>query len=224
MATILLSLIKVCSRLHRIVRLRAAIGGDQLHLLAEHALRHLGRDCLDQRMAFVDVLDGKLHALEFVFALRRIGAGARHSGADGHRRPFRAGRPGPDRRLVGSKNRHGERHRHEAAAGQTGADLQQSTAGHANPLRPRVIREFGIFIPPDVSSVSTCAVNFFRLGRVSKLAVRLLLTGGVWCSPLALASPIILTELRAGTRPVGCDKPPAIAANVNATLVDSCDK
>ena len=91
--------------LHRVVRLGAAIRDHQIDLLAEHALGDLGRDLLDQRMAGVDMLDGQLHALEFVFALHRIGAGARHGGADADRWAGRAGRPGAERRMFGHADR-----------------------------------------------------------------------------------------------------------------------
>ncbi len=74
---------KVCCSCTALFGLARRVGDDQLHLLAEHALGDLGRDLLDQRMAAVDVLDGELHALELVFALHRIGAGARHGRADG---------------------------------------------------------------------------------------------------------------------------------------------
>ena len=72
-------------RLHRLVRLGGGIRDAVLQFLAEHALGGLGRYLLDQLMAAVDVLDRELIALEFVFALHRVGAGARHADADEHR-------------------------------------------------------------------------------------------------------------------------------------------
>ena len=91
MATILFSLMKVCCSCTAWFGLAAGVGDDELHLLAEHAFGDFGRDLLDQIVAAVDVLDGELHALEFVLALHRVGAGARHRGADGDGRP--ASRP-----------------------------------------------------------------------------------------------------------------------------------
>ena len=92
-------------RLHRFVRLGGGVGDAVLHFLAEHALGGLGRDLLDQLMAAVDVLDRELVALELVFALHRIGAGARHGNADEHRGAGRTGRIGADRRLVFGEGR-----------------------------------------------------------------------------------------------------------------------
>jgi len=56
-------------------------------------------------MAFVDVLDRELVALEFVLALDRIGPGARHGDADEYRVARRARRPGADRRTIRGKGR-----------------------------------------------------------------------------------------------------------------------
>ena len=103
--------------LHRLVRLGGTVGDEQVDLLAEQALGDLGRDLLEQRIAVVDVLDRELPALELVFALHRIGAGARHGGGDIDRVAFRAGRPGADRRLVADADReggHGQRGRQHA--------------------------------------------------------------------------------------------------------------
>ena len=86
--------------LHGVVGLGGGVGDDQRHLLAEHALVTLGAICLMHVVSLVDVLDGELHALELVFTLRRVGAGARHGRADGDGRAGRARRPCSDRRLV----------------------------------------------------------------------------------------------------------------------------
>ena len=118
-------------RLHRFVRLGGGVGDAELHFLAEHALGGLGRNLLEQFVAFIDVLDGKLVALEFVLALHRVSAGARHRGADEHRIARRAGRIGADRRMVFGERRHGKATRQHRSADKTGAALQQRTARHA---------------------------------------------------------------------------------------------
>ena len=89
-------------RLHGLVRLGGGIGDAELQLLAKHALLRLRRDLLDQFVALVDVLDRELIALELVFTLHGIGAGARHRHADEYRvalanLPARC-RSAPDRR------------------------------------------------------------------------------------------------------------------------------
>ena len=86
-------------------------------------------------MAPVDVLDGKLHALELIFALHRIGAGARHGGADGHRWALRAGRPGADRRLICRVCRH-EAEAARAANGK-GAEPGAGRGSRAQHMAPR---------------------------------------------------------------------------------------
>ena len=73
---------KVCCSCTAWFGLAAAVGDDELDLLAEHALGHLRRDLLDQVMAFIDVVDGELHALELILALNGVRAGERHGGAD----------------------------------------------------------------------------------------------------------------------------------------------
>jgi hypothetical protein len=131
--------------LHRLVRLGAAVGNDELHLFAEHALGDLGRDLLDQLMALVDVLDRKLHALELVLALHGIGAGARHRGADGHGGAGAAVRVGPDRWLIS-----GKRVAHEGEpAGAAGGERAEPGAGCdrlPQQPAPRECRERGFFV------------------------------------------------------------------------------
>src|SRR5262249_2004971 len=123
--------------LHGLVRLCGAVGGEQVDLLAKQALANLGRDLLEQRIAVVDVLDSELPTLELVLALHRVGAGARHGGADTDGVAFRTGRPGPDWRLVADADReggHGQRGRQHGAAGKAGAGPQQRATGHAAKL------------------------------------------------------------------------------------------
>ena len=91
---------KTCCSCTALFGLAAEVGDDQLHLLAEHALGHLGRDLLDEIIALIEVFDGKLHALEFILALHGVGACARHRGADRDRIALRAGRPSAERRLI----------------------------------------------------------------------------------------------------------------------------
>ena len=90
-------------RLHRFVRLGRGVRDAVLQFLAENTLGGLGRDLLDQLMAAVDVLDREFVALEFVFALHRIGAGARHGNTDENRG---AGRTRPDRSRSPACRRH----------------------------------------------------------------------------------------------------------------------
>ena len=97
---ILFWLMKVCCSCTALFGFAAEFGDDELDLLAEHALGHLRRDLLDQVVALVEMLDGELHALELVFALRGVRAGAGDSGADCDQVAPRAGRPGAERRLV----------------------------------------------------------------------------------------------------------------------------
>ena len=59
-----------------------------------------GAICLDQVVALIEVLDGKLHALELILALYGVGARTRHGSADRDRVALRAGRPSADGRLV----------------------------------------------------------------------------------------------------------------------------
>src|SRR5262249_2336306 len=109
--------------LHRLVRLGGAVSGEQVDRLAEQTLADLGRDLFEQRIAVVDVLDRELPALELIFTLHGVGAGARHGGTDTDRVAFRARRPGSERRFVADADREGgqgQRRRQHGAAGEAG--------------------------------------------------------------------------------------------------------
>ncbi len=77
-------------------------------------------------MSLVDVLDGKLHALELILALHRVSTGPRHGGADRHRRALRAGRPGAERRLIVGESRH-ERETADRKGAEAGAGYSSGT-------------------------------------------------------------------------------------------------
>ena len=83
------------------------------------------------------------HALELVLALHRVGAGARHGGADVDGVALRAGRPGADRRdrrphTAGMQNADGSMR----AAGKAGAGLQQGPARNGDGFLWRDIIDF----------------------------------------------------------------------------------
>ena len=103
-------------RLHRLVGIGLLVRDAEFHLLAEHALRDLGRHLVHQVAAGIEMLDRELVAFPLVVAGGGIGAGERHGDADEHRITLASRRPGADRRLV-------RRHRCPRRGGQqAGAD------------------------------------------------------------------------------------------------------
>ena len=98
-------------------------------------MRRLRRDLPDQRVPRVDVLDRELIALQLVFALHRVSAGARHRDADEDGVAGCAARVRADGRLVGGEDSSGESSRQR----QGGAEAE-SLAKEASPgmMRERV--------------------------------------------------------------------------------------
>jgi hypothetical protein len=152
--------------LHRLVRLGAAVGDDELDLLAKEALGDLGGDLLDQRMAGVDVLDGKLHALELVLSRFSVGAGAWHRGADGHRGAGAAVRKRADRRLISGERTVDECEPANAAGGQ-GAEPRSGCDRLPQETPPRERRP-GLFVSGHVGLLFCVD---FCLGSNSRLPV-----------------------------------------------------
>ena len=107
--------------------LAAEIGDNKIDLLAQYALGRLGRDLLDQVIARIEVLNGKLHAFELILALNGVGARTRNGGADRDRVALRAGRPGAKGGFI-------IRIRPADLADKTG---YQSSAGRARPKLQR---------------------------------------------------------------------------------------
>jgi hypothetical protein len=117
-------------------------------------------------MAGVDVLDGKLHALELVLSRFSVGAGTRHRGPDGHRGSGAAVRERADGRLIG-----GERAVHECepahAAGGKGAE-PRSGCDRLPQETPARERGPGLFVS---GHIGLPFALIFALGRIPDCSV-----------------------------------------------------
>ena len=166
--------------LNRLIWFGGAVGRHELDRLAEHALVHFRRDRLHQRMVFIDVVDGELHALELVVARSGVRAGERHRGPDGDRIARRASRPSADRRLViGIRPADPAEKTGQRRAGRARPKFQRAaTRNCAGPLIPKY--EFGHPYPPidDLIPVSTRNLVFAALLLARKQPIRKRLRAG----------------------------------------------